>query len=103
MSYNISIFEILMIQTILSIIFIIPIKNYITYNNSPELDEEMNDPQIGVQQLVDQQNKTKKSSITIEINFKHNWLWLLHKTGIKIDLKIISFPLKTNFYYQNAN
>jgi hypothetical protein len=58
------IFEILMIQSILSIIFIIPIKNYITYNNAPELDEEIIDKQID--------NKIKKSSITIEINFKHN-------------------------------
>jgi ATP-dependent Zn protease len=74
MSYDIGI--ILMIQTILSFIFIIPIKNYITYNNAHELDEEntidpCNEDKCN-NTCSNEPNKLKKSSITIEINFKHN-------------------------------
>ena len=63
----ISIIKILMfIKMLHSLFHIIPIKNYVTYNNPIDIDD------------VKQTEKIKKSSITIEINFKQNNDTLAH-------------------------
>jgi hypothetical protein len=54
------------IKMLHSLFHIIPIKNYVTYNNPIDIDD------------VKQTEKIKKSSITIEINFKQNNDTLAH-------------------------